>query len=99
MNIRPATSLLFALAISMAGANNYESGMRALREGRPAEALPLLEAARRRAPRDVETLFGLASCYLALGRSAEAQSTLDELAKSQPKDPAVLLAGASVYSA
>ncbi len=67
MNLFLEIVLAFGAYALPLAASAYESGMQALRAGRPAEALPLLESARAAAPREPEILFALASCTLRSG--------------------------------
>ena len=60
---------------------DYEKALAWLKEGRPAEALPLLEAARERQPSDPDVLYNLAGCYFALNRSEDGARIAEELAR------------------
>lgn len=86
----------------MAGAGaattGYETALARLKEGRPAEALPLLEAAREKSPRDPDVLYNLAGCYFALNRTDDGARTALDLARQNPRDPAVLLAAGSLLT-
>jgi len=100
---RPALlPLLFALAalcVAAPGASeDYDKALAKLKEGRPAEALPLLEAARERQPSDPDVLYNLAGCYFSLNRSDEGVRMAEELARQNSRDPAVLLAAASLLT-
>jgi tetratricopeptide (TPR) repeat protein len=77
---------------------DYEKALAWLKEGRPAEALPLLEAARERQPSDPDVLYNLAGCYFALNRSEDGARIAEELARQNSRDPAVLLAAGSLLA-
>ena len=99
----PAQALRFAFlllfpALCLAGSSDYENAMARLKEGRPAEALPLLEAARAHQPGDPDILYNLAGCYFALNRPDEGARTAEELARRNSQDPAVLLASATLLA-
>jgi Flp pilus assembly protein TadD len=83
-------------AVLAASSPEYDRGVAALRAGRPAEALTHLEAARLKAPNDIEVLYSLATCYFALGRSEDALTSARAIVSKNAADPAVLLAVASL---
>lgn len=87
-----------ALMAGAGAATDYETALARLKEGRPAEALPLLEAARERTPGDPDVLYNLAGCYFALNRGDDGARTALDLARQNPRDPAVLLAAGSLLA-
>src|SRR5580700_3626153 len=78
--------------------SDYETALARLKEGRPSEALPLLEAAHERQPSDPDVLYNLAGCYFALHRSGDGARAAEELARQNSRDPAVLLAAGSLLT-
>jgi cellulose synthase operon protein C len=87
-----AQSLLekaLALNPSLPGAR-YELGKLLLKQGKPAEALPHLEAAAKLSPGDSEVFFTLAGAYRDLERDADFRKALETYkalqAKKTPKD-------------
>jgi predicted Zn-dependent protease len=91
-----ALSALCLWAPALGASGEFDKALAILKEGRPAEALPLLEAARERQPGDPDVLYNLAGCYFSLNRSEDGMRTAEDLAKRNPRDPAVLLAAASL---
>jgi tetratricopeptide (TPR) repeat protein len=66
-------------------------------EGRPAEALPLLENAAREEPGDFATWFALGQCRERLGRDAEAAAAFGTCAALAPELPAGYLRRGAAY--
>jgi tetratricopeptide (TPR) repeat protein len=93
-----ALSLLISAGAVTGASGEYEAGLALLKQGRPANALPLLEAARRREPASPDVLYALAGCYFALNRGREGLNIAAELARRNPKDPAILLAAGSLMT-
>lgn len=87
-----------ALGLAWGATTDYEAGLARLREGRPAEALPLLESALRQEPQNADVLYNLAGCYFALNRTEDGVRIAGELARQNRKDPAVLLAAGTLMS-
>jgi superkiller protein 3 len=56
--------------------------------GKPEEAVPILEAALKEAPRNLSLLVGLGDAYYRTGRFTEARARLEEVAKTDPVGPA-----------
>ena len=68
-----------------------------VQDGRVAEALPLLEEARREDPRSVTLAYQLAEAYARAGRPRDALPLYEEVAGARPSDPVVRLRMARQY--
>jgi predicted Zn-dependent protease len=75
-------ALLCAL---LAASGPYATGRGLLRAGRPAEALPLLEQAQRRDPKNAAVAADLGAALLRVGRRAEAERQLRAAIDGDPK--------------
>jgi len=79
-----------------ANSGDYQKALDLLKQARNAEALPLLEAARKSDPDDPDVLYNLAGCYFSLDRSMEGTRAAEDLAGRHLHDPVVLLAAGSL---
>ena len=79
----------------LAASSPYATGAQLLREGRAAQALPLLEEAQQRNPKDAAVATDLAAALLRLGRRSDAEQQLRAAIASNPKHSAAyaMLAG------
>ena len=86
--------IAFVCAV-LAASSPQAAGAQLLREGRAAEALPLLQEAQQQSPRDAAVATELASALLRLGRRAEAEQQLRAAIALDPKRQAAyaMLAG------
>jgi hypothetical protein len=66
-------------------ANHLAYAERLMERGEYAEAVPQLEAARKREPDHGQVLYSLAFCQVRLGRPAEGLPLLDRLVKKDPR--------------
>jgi tetratricopeptide (TPR) repeat protein len=80
-----------AVAANPAPAGEFEDGRALWREGRFAEALPLLEKAAAAAPGDADRLEGVATTLLSLARFAEAPRAFDAALAKEPAAVPLLL--------
>ena len=87
-------AVAFVCAV-LAASSPQAAGAQLLREGRAAEALPLLQEAQQQSPRDPAVATELASALLRLGRRAEAEQQLRAAIALDPKRQAAyaMLAG------
>ena len=77
--------MIALLCALLAAAGPHASGARLLRAGRPAEALPLLEQARKRDPGNASVAADLGAALLRLGRRAEAERQLRAAIDKDPR--------------
>ncbi|HEX9602772.1 MAG TPA: tetratricopeptide repeat protein [Myxococcales bacterium] len=77
--------MIALLCALLAATGPYAAGLKLLRGGRPAEALPLLEQAQRRDPANAAVAADLGTALLRLGRRAEAEQQLRAAIAKDPR--------------
>jgi tetratricopeptide (TPR) repeat protein len=90
--------LLLIATLGAGASTDYATALALLKDGRPGDALPLLEAARRREPQNPDVLYNLAGCYFLLQRPNDGIEAAAELARQNLRDPAVLLAAGTLMA-
>ena len=90
--------MIALLCALLAAQGPHAAGLQLLRAGRPAEALPLLEQAQRRDPRNAAVAADLGTALARLGRHAQAEQQLRAAIAKDPRRWSTYAALASLLS-